>query len=221
MVDQHGVLLLMNSASPGYSFADGPRQGGTPGLYERILIDPISFAGGGWQNVNLADGGKVLSFQGAGVVAHELAHTCAVWHHGDSDETVTWKKVIVYENGTGRTVLKENGQEITPLYENGSLAPWLTGDKITIGVPQGEHSGNADCIMRYFNSTAYRSQTHSTVRYEVEEVSGISLCTSPTGTGVNAAGRLPQSRYADAAPSRGNCKGQICVNDRHISDHQR
>src|SRR6185436_9408834 len=156
VTDQHGVLLLMNSGGDNESFSTGA-YGGTPAASGPILMVPYISRNGGWQSVDLAGGGRVMSFLGASSVAHELAHTCAVWHHGDADETATWRKVIVFENNVARTVLQENGQEITVLYESGAPAPEMTGS-MTIGVPQGQHSGNADCVMRYINADAYRSQ---------------------------------------------------------------
>ena len=109
---------------------------------------------------------------------------------------------------------------VAPTLSQASTGPV---NNITIGAPQGEHSGNADCVMRYFNAHAYRPQDLR-VRYEVDEVKGIILCTSATGTGVNDADRgTPQPRYGDAASGRGNCKGQICVNDRYnfSAEHRR
>lgn len=221
-VDQHGVLLLRGAADADESFSEGS-YGGTPGASGPIFMGPYISRNSGWQTIDLAGGGRVITFLGASSVAHELAHTCAVWHHGDSDDKVTWRKVTRFENGVARDVLQENGQDITLLYESGQPAPLGIGSNLTIGVPQGQHSGNGDCIMRYFSAVAYRSQSDFRVRYKVEEVKGINLCTSATGTGVNAAGRSPQPRYGDAAPNRGNCKGQICVNDRYMdsAEHQR
>ena len=46
------------------------------------------------------------------------------------------------------------------------------------------------------------------------------LCTSPAGTGVN---QPPNSRHGAADDKRGNCKGQICVNDKYMDagEHKR
>jgi hypothetical protein len=44
-------------------------------------------------------------------------------------------------------------------------------------------------------------------------VTGIGLCSTNKGDGINAPGHMPQPRYFDAAPNRGNCKAQICVCD--------
>ena len=68
--------------------------------------------------------------------------------------------------------------------------------------------------MRYDLSPAYRSKTDPVLRYWTgpsSERIGQRLCTRPTGTGVNDAGRKPESRYGDA--SYGDCVHQICVND--------
>jgi hypothetical protein len=218
IVDQHGVLILMNPVSEGKSYSAGP-YGSTPAGTGPILIDPAAVRDDGWISVNLAGGGKVLGFNGAATTAHELAHTCAVWHHGDTDQTVSWTPVITLINGKWTTIAKENGQPITEKFESGSLQdPVITGAGIWIGVPQGQHSGDEDCMMRYDNAEAYRSQKDPNVRYVVQEVPGFTLCTSAAGTGVNVLGRAPQPRYGDAASGRGNCKAQICVNDLHNGD---
>ena len=42
---------------------------------------------------------------------------------------------------------------------------------------------------------------------------GMEICRDGKGTGVNAAGHQPQSRYGDTAGEAGNCFAQICPND--------
>lgn len=99
-----------------------------------------------------------------------------------------------------------------------------------VGLQHGQHSGNDQCVMRYFFANAYRSIADSSLYYATKagtESVGSSLCSSPTGTGVNAATHQPQSRYGDAAaeadPSsigRGSCQKWICVSDAYplVSD---
>jgi len=77
--------------------------------------------------------------------------------------------------------------------------------------------------MRYAVAQAY-PKADTNVRYWVkgDELKGIFLCISPVGTGVNAPGRSPQPRYGDADQTtnhpRGNCAGQLCVNDLKMND---
>lgn len=42
---------------------------------------------------------------------------------------------------------------------------------------------------------------------------GMQICRAPLGTGINAAGHQPQSRYGNTAAGEGNCFAQICPND--------
>jgi hypothetical protein len=102
-----------------------------------------------------------------------------------------------------------------------------------VGIQHGQHSGNDQCVMRYFFAIAYQSITDGSVYYTTKsgtEPVGSSVCPSPTGTGVNATTHQPQSRYGDAAaeadPSsigRGSCRKWICVSDAYplVSDKLR
>lgn len=86
-----------------------------------------------------------------------------------------------------------------------------------IGVESGQHSGDAQCVMRYWLANVYpkkgsKDRALILVPDGTEPV-GAGLCRSTAGTSVNKAGRTPQPRYFDAAPGRGDCKHWICVND--------
>lgn len=72
--------------------------------------------------------------------------------------------------------------------------------------------------MRYYFAKFYESKKPASIGskqyYLIEkgtEPTGMAICHDKTGTGVNAAGHNPQSRYGDAA--NGNCFSQICPND--------
>ena len=78
--------------------------------------------------------------------------------------------------------------------------------------------------MRYWVAHAYPAIADPTVRYLTHgEIRGTALCLNRTGTGINDAGRSPQSRYGDAATrgnggpivilDRGDCLHQVRVND--------
>lgn len=215
VVDQHGIIIAQRDVSSGLSFADADNQGGTPAQYQRVWIDPSAY---GWRDITRSDGSRSFRHFGSANIAHELAHTCAVWHHGQGDPTVMWFNETVVANGQTNAVITEFGIPIelriegdfgyvaNPIPEGGSLA------NIWIGIRQGQHSGDEECFMRYSAAYAYR---RGTIRYIVngDEPSGFGLCDSPKGTGVNDALREFGSRYDDAAPSRGKCRTQICVND--------
>jgi len=216
VVDQHGIIIAHRDVSDdGVSFADALNQGGTPAQYQRVWISP---AADGWREITRSDGSKSIHHQGAANLAHELAHTCAAWHHGDSGLNVVWTNQEVVVNGQTNEVIYESGVPIELRLEGdfGYVAnPIPAGTdsmNVWIGLPQGQHSGNQDCLMRYDNAYAY---PRGTIRYVVDgtEPIGFELCNSPKGTGVNDAFRQFGSRYGDAALLRGNCQSQICVKD--------
>ena len=85
-----------------------------------------------------------------------------------------------------------------------------------VGIEGGPHSGNQDCIMRYYFANFYPMKKPAEGFYQIaagtERVGSI-LCRSPEGTGVNAPGHYPQSRHGNAASGGGNCAAQISPND--------
>ena len=86
-----------------------------------------------------------------------------------------------------------------------------------VGREHGVHSGDQDCVMRYYFAKFYdaKSAAERTVYLVTPgtERIGIDICHAGTGTGINAAGHKPQSRYGSAAGDAGNCFEQICPND--------
>jgi hypothetical protein len=86
----------------------------------------------------------------------------------------------------------------------------------TVGVEHGEHSGNQDCLMRYYFAKFYEATGRKDTLYVAtpgSERIGIDICHAGTGTGINAAGHRPQARYGNAAAGEGDCFSQICPND--------
>jgi hypothetical protein len=82
-----------------------------------------------------------------------------------------------------------------------------------VGRTGDEHSGNDQCVMRYYMASVYRVLGHPELFYYVPdgtEPAGLQLCTSQKGTGINGP-RSPQPRYGDA--QAGDCEHHICVND--------
>lgn len=70
--------------------------------------------------------------------------------------------------------------------------------------------------MRYYFAKFYRATGRDSTFYQVTEGTepfGMELCRSRDGTGINAPGHRPQSRYGSAASGNGDCFGQICPND--------
>jgi hypothetical protein len=169
-------------------------------------------------------GGRYMAF--ASTIAHELLHSVNVFHHGEGDETVKW-----YLDATSITESGGRGgsASITILSESGEEVDWTTifTDAVTIevnlGIPHGQHSGEWDCLMRYDCSVGYASLATPGVRYYTrDEPVGSALCGTIIGTGINVAGRSPESRYSNAAAAgvvpgvemqRGMCRKQIRVND--------
>lgn len=181
--------------------------------------------------------------QSSQVIAHEMLHDSNVYHHGERDTQVAWH-VSVDESGrahitesSGNPLFGPSGAaatvaswiglgEVEVRYEDGypvQAADLPPEEILTMGQQHGQHSGDVACVMRYDVANAYPSLTEPNVRYLAlpKEHEGRGLCSSPDGTLVNASGRRPQSRYGDAAMSkgsgvklpRGDCKHQIRVND--------
>jgi hypothetical protein len=86
-----------------------------------------------------------------------------------------------------------------------------------VGVEHGAHSGDQDCVMRYYFAKFYEAQNPGDgTLYRVTpgtERIGLDICHSGQGTGINGPDNTPQSRYGDAASDAGNCFEQICPND--------
>lgn len=197
--EQYGVMVARNSdLAVDYSEAIGGP--GPPGKVSQILISAAAPVD-------------------SRVVAHELLHACNVWHHGDDDEVVTWTKaglrndqINEYLGRCDRTTpvkaFDRNGLPIEPsaLHQDGS--------DVRISLQHGEHSGAEDCLMRYAcrgNLARLDSSSPKTVRRMADAgQTGIVMCRSQRGTGINAT----ELGWGDSAAGRGNCFGQIHVNDR-------
>ncbi|QOY90610.1 zinc metalloprotease [Paludibaculum fermentans] len=201
-VDQHGVEIFLFANNPGYAIASGGP--GNPvkitGVFVPALTPPVQPGTARYFNSTLA---------------HELFHACNVYHHGDGgDRDVTWRRVP----GTDTVLEKAGGneQQVSILREDGTLINSLMPEAplaVTLGMKDGPHCGEDDCVMRYDVSGGYIADTDPTLRYRVQEATGMKLCSSGAGTGVNDANRTPQSRYGPAAAGRGTCSSQILVND--------
>jgi len=87
---------------------------------------------------------------------------------------------------------------------------------VTISRDHQADSGNELCLMRYYFANAYPVDAAETAFYLVcpgMNRAGRELCQTPEGTGANASGHAPKSRFGDSAPGRGSCFSHICPND--------
>ncbi len=197
-VDQHGVIVVPIAANAGYAEAQGgpgPPKKITQVVAPKILPDATL----NW-----------ITYLSASM-AHELFHASNVWHHGEGDGTYG---PFRFDSATNTSLYK--GTPINALTESGSTYPLPvdTDSYFVLGVPGDTHSGDDSCVMRYDDARAYQSTADSHTIYFVDaEPAGFALCTQALGTGINDAGRSPQSRYGDSVQGRGNCRGQILVND--------
>ena len=216
---QFGIHLRLRPSEQGYSravSAPDSLANSTPGSKLRIDIDP---AGPGW-GIDTATGEALYHLYTASI-AHEIAHCCSVWHHGDCDPRwlIWWSEPLDYEGkslSTPDTLIgpvDERGQPVKLPEPPDSL-------KVYVGVPRGEHSGDVNCFMCYRVATALR-RDNSTTRIKLDSLNlppRSLFCRSAQATGMNAP---PRNLFGDAhAPERGNCAGQICVNDKYMDDEK-
>ena len=172
---------------------------------------------------------KIITDEYARAVAHEMLHCCNVHHHGDANDIgkVTVCKVAslsntkIYtleEDSTYKEAIyywEDNDQQLTaldePINQKGKF-------RLIIAGQGGTESGVEDCIMRYDNANAYQYIDGKIYVIRKKkgyygELSGIGLCSSKKGTGVNASTHIPRPRYGDA--TAGNCRHQFCINDKY------
>ena len=103
-------------------------------------------------------------------------------------------------------------------YGADKLAAYDLFRAIKVGALGGTDCGDELCVMRYYFANAYKIAGKENAYYLIRPAPGANragreICTSPTGTGANAASHDPQSRFGDAHAGRGNCFGDICPND--------
>lgn len=134
------------------------------------------------------------------IVAHELAHGINAAHHGSIDPvdlaTNTIDTNLIPRPSPFVRVFSYNGTEFT--------YPCVIGG--TTGVPGNAESGDLSCIMAEITLCSWVAHESLTVTYffEVPIIPlGNHLCTSSSGTGINASGK-----YFGDAP-RGKCLEQL------------
>jgi hypothetical protein len=156
-------------------------------------------------------------------LAHEIAHSASVWHHGEKDlQFVQWQ-----DSGDTETVLEYSPLSTRPAHvyvfdeANGQMLDptnYPTKTPMYVSWPQGQHSGDESCLMRYHVSEAYRppdKPSNVRVIYTDTDV-GTKLCKTYAGSAAF------KNRYdqADIEHERGNCYYQLCVNDLYIDDEK-
>lgn len=211
---QHGIVIEWWDEDPGYS--EAVPKVGTPIDVSAVKLSRKKLDNPEGKTVRDTDYSP-----GDLEVAHELAHTVNVYHHGEGDlEDVEWgwETGEIRENGEKTVrVFLEDGQELT-LAQVALIVRTAEG-KVWLGRQGGQHSGNEECLMRYaYNGLlAYQDRRAPEAQRFIADPQqpGVKLCRSPDGTGVNDAERSnPQPAWGDASPGRGNCFGQIRVKDR-------
>lgn len=215
---QHGILMGAETPTSRVAGFAAPaatrhRRGATrpitPGDVDEIAVSP-GYASGAVRVDGLLQVNTVYTV----MIAHELGHSCGMEHHGTGDRGETW---TVHRRPDGRGEVRVGGEVIELRREDGTavaITPNVRAVNMYLGVKGGQHSGRADCFMRYACAQAYTPEGLPRVRHLVKntEVPGTAICSSATGSGVNAAGRSPHPRYGDA--SKGNCQAQMRVSDR-------
>jgi hypothetical protein len=227
-VDQHATLLEQGSRRE-YSEAVGSGFGrdnimGTPKDF-----DFVSMAGGPGEALPVED------------IPHELFHTCNTYHHGEHDLRAAWTVKTGIDgrlNIYPATLVKNDDGTVTydtsivdsriKLFlesnpdveiDNPRVLLQSKGMQVRIGMPHGQNSGNETCHMRYNNAMVYPKGDSTTEFFWVWgadlNYTPQLLCTAPDGYAFNHANHKPQPRFfeADTGCLRGDCAGQLLVND--------
>ncbi len=187
LVDQH-CLKLKRGPLPdgvaGMSYGIGP-----PKNVERTVI----------KNGN--DGGSSL-------VAHEVGHSVGMRHHGDMPWD-TSKTPDERDEMVEIRPMTDSWRDLLPGHVHSG--PMLCGKALpanfSIGEKGDQASGHAHCIMRYNYWKDVYQQEAGDFDCMQKGLARQIFCDSPGGTGPNS-----WNRTADDA-SRGDCKGQLIVND--------
>ena len=180
---------------------------------------------------------KIITDEYAVTVAHEMLHYCNVKHHGDKREKeyIFFSGKDVEGGDASRVYMKEADSKLkvvskvdiylddangTPVKGTDKMFDITKNWKLKVSVQQGTCSGVEDCIMRYDDGRVFIKDgkyylTLQTLRGGYSELTGLTLCDSVAGTGVNDSSHKPRSRYGDADAGRGNCKAQVCINDKY------
>ena len=213
-------------------------------MYFLVITKSFSPKPGAWSEIrgNIDEDGhitvtpqgsfKILTDEYAVTVAHEMLHCYHVFHHGDENDFGQWQ--FVYDGAGGHFRLAAKNDDVLKYQERVYLY-WennpgheldfddreaVTAKTWHIVGENSNHSGVEDCIMRYDNAHGYtRSGSKNVYLIKTDktyaELTGINICNSTIGTGVNSRDHKPMPRYGDAAPGRGDCIHQFRVSDKY------
>ena len=153
-------------------------------------------------------------------VAHEFFHSVGVEHHGDFDtgllatihgpqDPTSSSATVQITWGDGAILILDEttGQDVSAQWYQATLAaaqlagpyadPWT--EQLYVGVVNGQHSGEDQCVMRYSLAEIYPlGREENSIYYAIPpgtEPAGLQICSTGTGTGINAVDRQPRSRY--------------------------
>jgi hypothetical protein len=187
---QHG-LFLVNINMPGlFGLANGTGPG-PPRTTFAVQVDKTRCLSVNAQELNCT-------------IAHELAHACNVFHHGDGDYEISYWK------------------ELQPDGTWGDLLHYIDGSPRGVAAQGGQESGVEECIMRYDGNGLYETAAgpmqwvkagslQRGAKYPPMEPAGTIFCDDYRGTGVNDPHRPGGPKAGNAL--RGKCRTQFCVND--------
>lgn len=214
-VDQHAVRVTCWANETESAAQGGP---GRPKDIHQVVL-----AGGG--------GPGERDYPAYKSIIHELFHCCSVWHHGDHDRREFW--MIESKEGRRRASRLTPDGKLEPIKLFRESDPGTEIDvpgseeamDVIIGTPNSQNSGEETCVLRYTTAVAYEKAPlqYYFVPFSDGTDVGTTLCWGPEGHTFNKLSRKdPRPRYysADAACRRGNCRGQICVNDGVVIDRR-
>ncbi|WP_147441864.1 hypothetical protein [Corallococcus exercitus] len=211
--DQHLVILQEKAGTNGTS-----KTYGGPGNPRKI------------QYIGIATGtiNDVPEEGRTSIIAHELAHSVNVPHHGEGGifiATITGNGTLRKETPVDET-LSPGGVEVylESLTRDQSPRELATDPKYLIATrcsqdgTQSVFSGAHDCIMRYradvmvhLTPVNERHRRYFLTGHNPEPY-GNTLCSTKYGTGFNAG---PNGRHLGAAAGRGECIKKICASDKY------
>ncbi|WP_342378352.1 hypothetical protein NVS55_03175 [Myxococcus stipitatus] len=217
-VDQHLVVLTSEWTLDGNSHSRRSNLNalGTPKAFSRIEIAKQAM-------------GQLSHQQLVRDVAHELGHTVNVSHHGEGGEVVRY--LVFRPDGSlveahdklgtvNPVVIRQLVDEVTQgvLHDDANRIPGpvkSTPVKVSL-LPEKQHSGDENCVMRYNDANVVVRAGQPDVRYWIAptETPGAGLCSDGLGKTFNKTGVAARpSRHGNAAVGRGNCVHQLLVND--------
>jgi hypothetical protein len=231
--NQTGLIVVGASNGGGLTHIEGGHKRTVPKYVTQVDIDASSRTDG-LQAVKIF-GVTFVQDLNAKVLAHELGHACGAEHHGGTDlwthlwyrDTSTlpphiedvqvqdssgWLSEAAQTHGPIRVFRERDGVEIpwSDKVFDDPTARWIANFE------DSQHSGDAECFMRYVIAQAYVDPNHrpnGRILVPEKEVIGTKFCKSPVGTHMNDPGHPPRPRYGDAVGGRGSCYQILCVND--------